>query len=209
VSGEAGGSFPDSHTATMSHWRSELDQATQVVEGIRRSLDHLEVVASAIVAILAKGGCVYACGNGGSALAAQHFTAELVAHYRRDRPPLRGVSLTPDTGLLTAIANDYEFEQIFSRQIQGLATANDALLAFSTSGRSPNILAAVRSARLVGARTIAMTGGDGGKLANLVDHALIVPFTETARVQEGHLILSHLICERIDAAFSGPEGPTA
>ena len=161
------------------------------------------------MAVLADGGCIFACGNGGSALAAQHFTAELVAHFRRDRPPVRGVSLTPDTGLLTAIANDYEFEQIFSRQIEGLATAKDALLAFSTSGRSPNILAAVRTARLVGARTVAMTGRDGGQLAGLVDHALIVPSMETARVQEGHLILIHLICERIDAAFSGAEGPTA
>ena len=188
--------------AIQERWQDELSQAARVVGGIRASLDQVERVADALVGVLAAGGCVFACGNGGSALAAQHFTAELVAHFRRERPPVRGVALTADAGLLTAIANDHEFEQIFSRQVRGLLTSRDVLLAFSTSGQSPNILTAVQAACDIGAMTVAFTGGDGGQLAGMVDHALIIREPETARIQEGHLILIHLICEHIDAAFS-------
>lgn len=189
-----------------SRWRDELDQAARVVDGIRDSLDRLEVVSAALVEVLSRGGCIYTCGNGGSALAAQHFTAELVAHFRRERPPVRGVALTADAGLLTAIANDHDFEQIFSRQVRGLVTPRDAVLAFSTSGRSANVVAAVQAACEIGALTVAFTGGDGGALIGMVDHALVVGEDETARIQEGHLILIHLICEHIDRAFSPDQG---
>jgi D-sedoheptulose 7-phosphate isomerase len=192
----------DDRSAIQDRWRLELGQAATVIDGIRGSLDQVERIADALVGALAAGGCIFTCGNGGSALAAQHFTAELVAHFRRERPPVRGVALTADAGLLTAIANDHDFDQIFSRQVRGLLTSRDVLLAFSTSGRSPNVLAAVRAACDIGAMTVAFTGGEGGQLAPMVDHALIVRESETARIQEGHLILIHLICEHIDAAFS-------
>jgi len=189
-------------TALHVRWHEDLDRAARVVAGIRDSLDQLDRVSEALITVLARGGCLFACGNGGSALAAQHFTAELVAHFRRERPPVRGVALTSDAALLTAIANDYGFDEVFGRQVRGLATANDALLAFSTSGRSPDVLAAIRAARDLGAVTVAFTGSAGGELAGLADLALVVPEAETARIQEGHLILIHLIAERIDAAFA-------
>lgn len=192
----------DGQSAIAARWRNELGQASRVVAGIRDSLDQLEVVSGALIGVLSRGGCIFSCGNGGSALAAQHFTAELVAHFRRERPPVRGVALTADAGLLTAIANDHDFEQIYSRQVRGLVTADDALLVFSTSGRSANVVAALRAACDIGALTVAFTGGDGGALAGIADHALVVREDETARIQEGHLILIHLICEHIDLSFS-------
>jgi D-sedoheptulose 7-phosphate isomerase len=186
-----------------SRWLLELDQAASAVEAIRGSLDQVERVADVLVGVLRQGGCVFACGNGGSALAAQHFAAELVAHFRRDRPPLRGLALTADPGVLTAIANDFEYDAVFSRQVQALGTVRDALLAFSTSGTSPNVLGAVRAAREIGMVTVGFCGGDGGELGRLTDHTLVIPIAETARVQEGNLTLIHLICEHIDAEFEG------
>jgi len=190
-------------SATAMLWRDELTQASRVVDGIRGSLGQLERVARVLVDVLRDGGCIFTCGNGGSALAAQHFTAELLAHYRRDRPAVRSVALTADAGLVTAIGNDYSFDQIFSRQIMGLVTPRDAVLGFSTSGRSANIVRAIQAAREIGAVTVGFGGGDGGEVAGLVDHALVIPVAETARVQEGHLILTHLICEWIDATCTG------
>jgi len=192
----------DGASALRSARRDDPDRAAGVVSGTRDSLDQVDRVSSALITELGRGGCVFACGNGGSALAAQHFTAELVGHFRRERPPVRGVALTSDAALLTVIANDHGADQVFSRQVRGLTTANDALLAFSTSGRSPDVLAAGRAARNLGALTVALTGGEGGELAGMVDLALIVPGTETARIQEGHLILIHLIAEQIDVAFA-------
>lgn len=193
---------PDARSAMQSRWLDELDDAAGVIDAIRASLDDVERVADALVGRLAAGGCIFTCGNGGSSLAAQHFSAELVAHFRRDRAPLRSLALTPDAGLITAIANDFAFDQVFSRQVSALLGNDDALLVFSTSGRSPNVLAAAQIAHELGALTVAFTGRSGGGLAGQVDHALVVDDRDTARIQEGHLILTHLICERIDAAFT-------
>lgn len=191
-----------SDAGIQSRWLRELDDSGRALDAVRASLEEIEQVAESLVAVLRRGGTVLACGNGGSALAAQHFAAEMVGHFRRARGPLRSIALPADGGLVTAIGNDYAFDQIFSRQVQGLGSVNDALLAFSTSGRSPNVLAAVRAAREIGMLSVGFSGGNGGELASLVDHALVIPIDDTARIQEGHLLILHLISERIDAAFA-------
>jgi D-sedoheptulose 7-phosphate isomerase len=137
-------------------------------------------------------------GNGGSAADAQHIAAEFVCRFQRSREPLAALSLVTDTSVLTAIGNDYGFEQIFARQVVGLGAPNDMAVAISTSGRSPNVLAGVRAARLRGLRTIALTGGDGGGLAKLVNIAIIVPSKDTALIQECHIAWAHLLCEGVE-----------
>lgn len=197
----------DRGSGIVSRWVVALDEAAMAVSAIRGSLDQVEQVADVLVGVLRQGGSVLACGNGGSALAAQHFAAELVAHFRLDRPPLRGMALASDAGLATAITNDFDFDSLFSRQIRGFGTPRDALLAFSTSGASPNVLDAVRTAREMGMVTVAFSGGDGGELGRLANHALVIPIADTARVQEGHLMLIHLICEHIDVQFENAASP--
>jgi D-sedoheptulose 7-phosphate isomerase len=189
-------------SAVRNRWTNDLDAARRVIDAIHGALDQVELVGEALYGVVASGGCVYACGNGGSALAAQHFVAELVAHFQHDRRALPGVALTADGGMLTAIANDYGFADVFSRQVQGLVRPGDALVVFSTSGRSENVLAAVRTAREAGVLSIAFTGRDGSELAHLSDHVLLIDDPATARIQEGHLVLIHLICEGIDTAFA-------
>ena len=137
-------------------------------------------------------------GNGGSAADAQHFATELVVRYSRDRAALPAIALTTDSSLLTACANDLGFERVFARQIEALGVPGDVAIGSSTSGRSPNVIEAFRCARRLGLRTLAFTGGDGGDLPGLVDHALIVPSSVTARVQEMHLVLGHLLCGALE-----------
>jgi len=137
-------------------------------------------------------------GNGGSAAEAQHLAAELVNRFRLERPPLPAVALTTDTSILTSVGNDYSFNEIFSKQIKALGRPGDVALAISTSGRSANVLAAVREARALGLINLGLTGGDGGPLAQEVDLALIVPSDETPFIQEVHLVALHLLCELID-----------
>lgn len=185
-------------------WLEELNHTARMVEAIAGTLDDLEHAAEVMVATLRGGGRILTCGNGGSALEAQHLASELVGHFRRDRRPLPALALSADAGVVTAIANDYGYERLFSRQLQGLGGSLDALVAFSTSGKSANVLGAVRAAREVGMKTIAFTGGDGGELGPLVDISLVVPEWDTARVQEGHLVLLHLLCELMDREFSEP-----
>ena len=135
---------------------------------------------------------------------AEHFTAELVGRYRVDRTPLAAVSLTTDSAALTSIGNDYGFEQIFSRQLLAIAKAGDVAIAMSTSGNSPNVLAALESARTLGLATIGITGKTGGKLRNLVDVCLSAPSDCTARIQEVHTLIVHLICGFVEEAFITP-----
>jgi D-sedoheptulose 7-phosphate isomerase len=185
---------------------AELDEAVRVVQSLRAQLGRACHVADLMITALRAGGKVLACGNGGSALEAQHFAAELLGHFRAYRPALAAVALTTEPGVLTAISNDFSYADVFARQVQGLARPGDVLVVFSTSGRSANVLAATRAARDLGVLTVALTGGDGGQIAALADHALVVASAETARIQEGHLILLHIICDRIDMAFRGADG---
>lgn len=164
----------------------------------------IEVMAAALRA----GGKVMACGNGGSAADAQHFAAELVNRFERERPPLAGLALTTDGSTLTSVANDYRFEDVFARQLQALGRRGDVLLAVSTSGNSANLLAAVPAAHALGMRVVALTGNGGGKMAPLLDPAdvhICVPHGRTMRIQEVHLLALHCLCDGIDALLFGAQ----
>jgi D-sedoheptulose 7-phosphate isomerase len=142
---------------------------------------------------------LFICGNGGSAADAQHFAAELTGRFEKERRGYPAVALTTDTSALTSIGNDYGFDHIFARQLQALAAADDVLVAITTSGNSPNIVSAVEVARAMGVRTIGLLGRDGGRCAELVDIPLIVQAPRTARIQEAHVLILHLLCEGLDA----------
>lgn len=141
---------------------------------------------------------IFLCGNGGSAGDAQHIAAELTGRFLKDRRPLAGLALTTDTSALTCIANDYDFSQVFSRQLEGLGSRGDVLIGISTSGNSENVVAAVKKARELGIHSIGFLGKDGGTLADLVDIKLIAPSNTTARIQEMHIFLGHLLCELME-----------
>jgi D-sedoheptulose 7-phosphate isomerase len=155
---------------------------------------------------LRSGGKVLICGNGGSAADAQHIAAEFVGRYEIERRGFPAVALTTDTSALTAISNDYGFEKVFSRQVEALANSNDVLIAISTSGNSPNVTAAVMSARARGCKTVGLTGAGGKKLASLCDECILVPSMRTARIQEAHITIGHILCQIIDQKVS--EGST-
>jgi D-sedoheptulose 7-phosphate isomerase len=159
----------------------------------------LESLAGDILAAWDRGGKLLVCGNGGSAADSQHLAAELAGRYRDDRPAWPAVALTTDTSALTAISNDFGFEQVFARQVEALGRPGDVLLVISTSGASPNCLAAVRTGRALGLRCHGLLGRDGGALAPLVDGALIAPAQDTPRIQELHLVLIHALCEVLEA----------
>jgi D-sedoheptulose 7-phosphate isomerase len=155
-------------------------------------------IADTIIAALRAGNKLLIVGNGGSAADAQHIAAEIVGRYKQDRAAYAAVALTTDTSALTAIANDYGFEQVFARQVEGLGQRGDVLLALSTSGRSPNILAALRSARKLGLVTVGFTGGKGETLRTLCDHLLVAPTDDTPIVQQIYLTVAHAICDEIE-----------
>jgi len=156
--------------------------------------------AELISSTFSSGGKVLICGNGGSAADAQHIAAEFVGRYETERIALPAIALTTDTSALTALANDYDFERIFARQVEALGREGDCLIAISTSGNSPNVLAAVMAARSLGIKIIGFTGAHGKRLAGLSDIAIMVPSERTARIQEGHITAGHIICELIDIA---------
>ncbi|PZW40429.1 phosphoheptose isomerase [Humitalea rosea] len=158
----------------------------------------VDQAASLVVASLRDGGKLLLCGNGGSAADAQHWAAELVSRFQYDRPGLAAIALTTDSSIMTAIGNDYGYERLFARQIEALGRAGDVLFALSTSGNSPNILAALTTARGMGIGCVGFTGGSGGKMVGLCDIALVMPSTNTARIQEGHEAVGHAICGMIE-----------
>jgi D-sedoheptulose 7-phosphate isomerase len=152
------------------------------------------------------GGKILSCGNGGSAADAQHFAAELLNRFEIERPPLAAVALTTDSSTLTSIANDYDYNQVFSKQVLGLGRPEDILLAISTSGNSPNVIAAIRAAHERGMSIVALTGRNGGKMADeLEEHDvhICVPADKTARIQEVHLLCLHCMCDAIDCLLMG------
>jgi D-sedoheptulose 7-phosphate isomerase len=157
---------------------------------------------------LSNGNKILSCGNGGSAGDSQHFAAELVGRFERERFPLPAISLTTDTSIITAVGNDYSFNEIFSKQVQAFGQAGDILLAISTSGNSGNVLAAVEAALEREMRVVALTGKDGGKIAQMLTDADVhinVPHSRTARIQEVHLVAIHSICDGLDVALFGEE----
>lgn len=166
----------------------------------------VEQTAAACIASLRAGGTVWTCGNGGSAAEAQHFAAELVGRYKRERDALRAVCLSDNVATLTSVSNDYQYADVFARQVQGMAKRGDVLLAFSTSGNSENILRAALAARTVGVTVIGLTGAGGGKLAATSDIVISVPDQDTPLIQEVHLAVVHVLCDLIETAFASAPG---
>jgi D-sedoheptulose 7-phosphate isomerase len=161
----------------------------------------IEASAGLIIKTLKRGGKVLACGNGGSAADSQHFAAELVGRFQKERRGLPAIALTTDTSILTALGNDYSFDIVFARQVEALGTPKDLLLAISTSGKANNVIAAVKQAKKRGLTTIGLSGKDGGELAKTADLTLIMPAVITARIQECHSLVIHILCELTEAAL--------
>ncbi len=172
-------------------------------------------IAAAIQAILASvtsGGKVLACGNGGSAADAQHFSAEFVGRFERERPELGAIALSTDSSILTAVANDYDFSQVFAKQVRALGQPGDVLLAITTSGSSANVLAAVEAAHAREMTVVALTGRGGGRMTQALretDVHICVPHERTARIQEVHILAIHCICDGVDAQLLGDQEPNA
>jgi D-sedoheptulose 7-phosphate isomerase len=154
-----------------------------------------------MIECIKKGGKIMFAGNGGSAADSQHLAAELVGRFLKDRKPMAGIALTTDTSIITAVANDYSFDDIFSRQVEGLGKPEDVLFGISTSGNSPNILKAIETAKSIGIITIGLTGNGGGKMTQAVDYLIDVPYKgKSARIQEVHILIGHILCELIEDA---------
>jgi D-sedoheptulose 7-phosphate isomerase len=195
------------------HMKLEHRIRDQFADSIATKQKAAEVMAEPIAlavrlmsASLRMGGKIMACGNGGSAADSQHFAAELLNRFERERAPLAAIALTTDTSTLTSIANDYHYDQVFAKQVQGLGRSGDVLLAISTSGNSPNVLAAMAAAQERDIRIVALTGKGGGKMAGQLtrdDIHLCVPADRTARIQEIHLLTLHCLCDGIDAILLG------
>ncbi len=175
-----------------------LEEHQKVLAKLESSAGDIQRVAEHCITALANGHKLLICGNGGSAADAQHMAAELVGRFLKDRPALAAVALTTDTSALTAIANDYGYDEVFSRQVAGLASAGDVLIAISTSGSSPNVLTACEQARALGCEVVGLTGRDGGKLKRFCDSAVVAPADDTAHIQECHLVVVHLLCALIE-----------
>ena len=187
-------------------FQSQIAASLAALQALTAHATTVEAIAARVRDTVLGGHMLLTCGNGGSATDAQHLAEELIGRYRANRRPLPAISLTADSSALTCIANDYGFDDVFARQVEALARPGDALLCFSTSGNSPNIVAALRAARERGATTIGLLGKDGGAALVLADLALVVPSADTARIQEGHLQVLHYICEIVDRAVTGAEG---
>ena len=188
----------DPIAAHLALSRDALERATQDA-GL---LDVARKIADVIASSLRGGNKLLLAGNGGSAADAQHIAAEIIGRYKKDRPAYAAIALTTDTSALTAIGNDYGFEQIFARQVEGLGRRGDVLLALTTSGRSPNILAALKTARQHGLITVGFTGAKGAGMAASCDHLLIAPSEDTAVIQQIHLTLAHGICDVIEQTLT-------
>lgn len=155
-------------------------------------------IAGEAARVLQRGGRLFFCGNGGSAADAQHIAAELVGRFVDDRRALKAIALTTDTSALTCIGNDFGFDHVFSRQLEGVASAGDMVFLITTSGNSNNLVLAAQAARSLGVRSVGLLGKGGGKLRELVDDAIVVPGDETARIQEAHIFLGHALCALIE-----------
>ena len=191
----------------VTHLRAHFDEGIELRTRMARTLpQELARAGEALAAALKRGRKVLACGNGGSAADSQHFAAEIVGRFERERPGMPAIALTVDTSALTAIANDYDFDRVFSRQVEALGQDGDVLLAISTSGNSKNVLEAMRVAQARGLTVIALTGRDGGAMAKQLrpqDFHLNVAHQRTMRVQEIHLLAIHCLCEVVDNVIYG------
>lgn len=193
--------------STSDTFRSGLEELAALAGRVARDMaEPAAEVAELVVRTLGDGGTLLFCGNGGSAADAQHLAAEYVVRYRRERRGLPALALTTDTSVLTAGGNDFGFDEIFARQVRALGRPGDLLFLHSTSGESNNLLRAADAARDVGVGTVALLARGGGRLRERVDRALVIPTDSTARAQEIHLALGHLICELVDREFAVADG---
>ena len=190
----------------LEYIRGQVAASAATKQKILEDVAFLEKIAEVIkvsVQVYKNHKKILIAGNGGSAADAQHFAAELVGRYGFDRPSLPALALTTDTSNLTAIGNDYGYDFVFSRQLEGMAQEGDLFIGISTSGNSENILNAFKSAKEKGVITVALTGRDGGKMADAADYTLIVPSDSTPRIQESHLLIEHMICDAIEKEMFG------
>ena len=194
----------DRRGQAAGYFKQAVTDLTAVLQKLDEShLDALLALATDVEASWKQGGKFLVCGNGGSAADAQHITAELVGRFLAERPGYPALALTTNSSVLTAVGNDYGFDHIFSRQVQALGSGDDTLLVISTSGNSTNCILAVEEARRQGLRVHGFLGGDGGKLLPLVDAALVVPSTQTPKIQEIHITMGHLLCMILEGWMAG------
>jgi D-sedoheptulose 7-phosphate isomerase len=175
-----------------------FEEHLTVIEKLRAQWPVLEQIATEMTRAVHAGNKVLWCGNGGSAADSQHLAAELVGRFRRERPGLSSIALTTDTSVLTSIGNDYGYEKIFSRQVEAHCAPGDVLVGISTSGNSQNVCLALDAGRRMGAFTVAFTGEGGGAMAGVADAVLSIPSRDTARIQEGHILCGHMLCDWIE-----------
>lgn len=181
---------------------AELNAHREITDKVIEALQsEIKTACQIAVDTIKSGNKILLCGNGGSAADAQHIAAELSGRYVKERRGLPGIALTTDTSVLTAVANDYSFENIFSRQAEALATSGDLLVGISTSGNSRNVIKAFAKAAELGCRTLGLCGRDGGKMKDACDFNIIVPSNITARIQEMHILIGHILCQAIDQEF--------
>lgn len=185
----------------MKTFISELEQHQAMLEKLRERADVIEAAGELLINTLKQGGKLLLCGNGGSAADSQHIAAEFVVRYEKKRQALPAIALTTDTSILTAHANDYDFETVFARQVEAIGNEKDCLIAISTSGRSKNILKAAQAARRKGMAVIGLTGCSGGELGELATIPVIVPAQVTARIQEAHILIGHWWCGLVEEAL--------
>ena len=183
---------------------SIIEESIALKNLVKQKLANQIALASlTLCSSIKSGNKIYICGNGGSAADAQHFAAELVVRYKNERKSIPCIALTTDTSIITACANDYSYDQIFSRQIEGLGSSGDLLIGISTSGNSQNIIEAFKLAKDKGMLTVCLTGKDGGKVKSMdLDHTIVVPSNSTARIQEVHELILHAWCEMMDDEFT-------
>jgi D-sedoheptulose 7-phosphate isomerase len=183
----------------MNMTHSNFAEHLEIVELVRETLaEPINKIGSLLAQSLAKDGTLLWCGNGGSASDSQHLAAELVGRFKKNRRPLRSVALTTDTSVLTCVANDFSYDDIFARQVEALGRPGDVLIGISTSGNSENILSAFKVAKKIGLITVALLGKGGGPAKDLAEHTLIIPSETTARIQESHILIGHILCELIE-----------
>lgn len=190
-------------------FEAALTEHLAAIESLRSQRPVLEEIARRMTRAVLEGNTVFWCGNGGSAADSQHLAAEFVGRFRRERRGLPSIALTTDTSVLTSVANDYGFEQVFRRQVEALCAPGDIVAGISTSGNSRNVCLALQAARERGAWTVAFTGQGGGAMAGVADAVLAVASKDTARIQEGHILCGHILCDWIEMSICAGEAPAA
>ncbi len=183
--------------------KEAIEEHKKVLSSLEKYIPLIEKIVSLCISSLKKGGKIVFCGNGGSAADSQHLAAELVGRFLKEKRPLSSLALSTNTSILTALGNDYGFEYTFSKQIEALLKPKDILIAISTSGNSKNVIEAVKKAKEIKAKTIGLLGKKGGELKKIVDLPLIIKSNNTARIQEMHILVGHILCKLIEEEFIG------